>query len=100
MFDICTTRYGVSVGFVADHAVVSAQVPVQWQVGRQTYLAGGGPFAKSGPIVFLPKCRLSEEETIELILRDMHGVEISAPEPEWMEEFVAPGQEDVDRAIA
>ena len=29
----------------------------------------------------------------------MHGVEISSPEPEWMQEFMAPGQEEVDRAI-
>ena len=99
--DICTTRYGLSVAFVVTHAIVPAQAPVQHHVGRKTYLAGGGaPAAESGPLVFLPKSRLSEEDTIELILRDMHGVEISSPEPGWSEDLVAPGQEEIDRAIA
>lgn len=98
--DVYTTRYGLSVAFVVSHAVVSAQVPVQRQVGRKTYLAGGGsPLQASGPIVFLPKGRLSEAETIELILRDIHGVEISSPEPAWIEDFAAPGQEGIDGAI-
>ena len=38
--DVYTTRYGLSIAFVVSHAVVSAQVPVQMQVGRKTYLRG------------------------------------------------------------
>ena len=99
--DICTTRYGLSVAFVAYHAIVPSQPPVRRQVGRRTYLAEGGPpTAVSGPMVFLPKSRLSQKEVIGPILRDVLGVEISAPEPEWIGAFAAPGQAEVDGAIA
>lgn len=96
---LCATRYGTSVAFVAFHAIVTSHAPVR-QVGRRVYVDENAPEARSGPIVFLPEGRLSEPETIELILREMHGVEISAPEPGWVEGFTAPGQREIDDAIA
>lgn len=54
----------------------------------------------SGPIFFLPASSLSEAETLEFVLRDICGLDVSAPEPEWVSEFVAPGQERVDRELA
>jgi len=49
------------------------------------------------PIVFLPKTELDEDETLTLVLRDLCGVESKLPEPEWIAELEAPGQEDVDK---
>ncbi len=100
--DLCTTRYGLSVAFAITHAVVPVEPSVTRHVGRRTYQEGGTgpPLFESGPILFLPRSRLSEEETIELILRDIYGVEISAPEPEWVEALEAPGQKAVDGSIS
>lgn len=98
--DILTTRYGPSVAFVARHTMVLAQDVVQRYRGGKGLAGSRAPEVVSGPMVFLPGGRLSEGETIELILRDVHGVETSAPEPEWIEDFVAPGQREIDGAIA
>ncbi len=54
----------------------------------------------SGPVFFLPKSQLSEDATLEFVLRDLCGADVSAPEPEWITEFVAPGQEKVDSELA
>lgn len=98
--DILTTRYGPSVAFVAKHAIVPAQDAVQRHHGGKHLTSMRAPQIASGPMVFLPGGRLSERETIELILRDVHGVEAFAPEPGWVESFVAPGQGEIDEAIA
>lgn len=50
----------------------------------------------SGPIVFLPKINLNEDETLMLVLRDFCGVEPKLPEPEWIAEITAPRQKDID----
>ena len=54
----------------------------------------------TAPIYFLPESKLSEREKLEFVLRDLCGVEVSAPEPVWISEFVTPGQEEVDRELA
>jgi hypothetical protein len=56
--------------------------------------------AVTAPIYFLPESKLSEREKLEFVLRDLCGVEVSAPEPVWISEFVTPGQEEVDRELA
>ena len=48
----------------------------------------------------MPKVTLSEEETLERLLRDLLGVEVSAPEPAWIAEFKAPGQVEVNQDLA
>jgi len=53
-----------------------------------------------GPIVFLPRIDLSEDETLSLVLKDLCGVEGPLPEPEWIAETKAPGQESLDGEIA
>lgn len=97
---ICTTRYGQHVAFVVNHTTEPVVEGVRRHVGGRTYTTDVEPKPASGPIAFLPESRLSEEQTLELILRDMFGVEMSAPEPEWIEAFQAPGQEEVNEAIA
>lgn len=58
----------------------------------------GGP-SLFGPIIFLPEINKNEDETIEIILNDICGIEYQMPEPEWAEEYIAPGQEAIDRKI-
>lgn len=53
----------------------------------------------SGSLIFLPEISLSEDETIQIVLRDICGIEARLPEPEWLDEFVAPGQKTVDEKI-
>jgi hypothetical protein len=52
-----------------------------------------------GPIHFLPKIDKNEDETIQIVLRDLCEVESELPEPEWLKDYNAPGQERVDKKI-
>jgi hypothetical protein len=91
---ICTNSYGNALVFSVAHGV--RRIPDDYyarQVSRKQLEA------LSNPIYFLPESELSEEETLEFVLRDLCGVDVSAPEPEWVREFVAPGQEKVDREL-
>lgn len=91
---ICENSYGNALVFSVAHAVdrYSDMVNARILNSRETE-------PLSSPIFFLPQSELSEEATLEFILRDLCGVEVSAPEPEWISEFVAPGQEEVDREL-
>ncbi len=53
----------------------------------------------SGPMLFLPALSISEDETLQLILACICGIEADLPEPEWLSEFSAPGQNAVDAEI-
>lgn len=89
---ICDTSYGNHVMFSVSHA----QEQVMHQYGLQV---SGPKEVLSSPVYFLPESELSEEETLELVLRNLCGADVSAPEPEWVSEFMAPGQDEVDREI-
>jgi len=52
-----------------------------------------------GPMIFLPKIKLNEDETLLLILEDVCGIEMELPEPEWLEQYSAPGQAEIDQKI-
>jgi len=89
----CWNRYGNALMFAVRHAydeVSNSGTPYEHRTTT----------ALSGPIIFLPKVNLSEEETLERLLRDLLGVEVSAPEPAWIAEFKALGQEEVDQDLA
>lgn len=51
-----------------------------------------------GPLVFLPELSASEEETIQLMLSCI-GIETDVPEPKWLSEYIAPGQDNIDNEI-
>jgi hypothetical protein len=95
---ICGSRYGTSIVF-------SVRIVAEGRSGRSKGRIGNPPpnpppvVPVTGPIYFLPKSRLTEEEMLEFVLRGICGIDISAPEPEWVSEFVVPGQEEVDRQI-
>jgi hypothetical protein len=63
-------------------------------------MRGGSNAGSWGPIIFLPRVELSEDETVALVLSDLCGVEGSVPEPEWVQAMKAPGQQDVDEEIS
>lgn len=52
-----------------------------------------------GPMIFLPKTSLNEDETLLLVLEDICGIEMELPEPEWLEQYPAPGQAEIDKKI-
>lgn len=52
-----------------------------------------------GPMIFLPKISLNEDETLQIVLRDICGIETSLPEPEWVSKLTAPGQRRIDEEI-
>lgn len=54
---------------------------------------------KLGPIVFLPPISASEDETVQIVLRDLCGFDAALPEPPWIKDFKAPGQKQVDDEI-
>ncbi len=90
---LCATRYGNPLIFSVRLSAADLEYghPGNQTIHRETL---------SGPIVFFPELRLTERETVELVLRDLCGVDVSAPEPEWVADFVAPGQEAIEREIA
>jgi hypothetical protein len=93
LLDICGSRYGTSVVFsvriVAEvRSIYRNRLVTEYQVVPVT-----------GPICFLPECQLTEKAMLEFVLRDLCGVDVSASEPEWVSQFVAPDQEEVDRQI-
>jgi hypothetical protein len=51
------------------------------------------------PIEFLPPIDLAAAETLLIVLRDVCGVPLDAPEPPWLERYAAPGQREVDGRI-
>ena len=55
---------------------------------------------RNGPIIFLPKISVSEDETLAVVLRDICGVEAGIPEPEWIATYEVPGQDQIDNQIA
>ena len=52
-----------------------------------------------GPLILLPAISLNADETRQLILSDVCGVQASVPEPEWINQFVAPGQSKIDEEM-
>jgi len=52
-----------------------------------------------GPLIFLPAITLPEDDTFQLILSSICGIETDLPEPEWLREFRAPGQKTIDEEI-
>ena len=52
-----------------------------------------------GSMIFLPKIKLNEDETLLLILEDICGIEMELPEPKWLEKYTAPGQAEIDTKI-
>jgi len=70
---------------------------------RYQYVAYGsretGVLESFGSLIFLPEISLSEDETIQIVLRDICGIEARLPEPEWLVRYVAPGQKAVDEKI-
>jgi len=52
-----------------------------------------------GSMIFLPKIKLNEDETLLLVLEDICGIEMELPEPEWLKQYSAPGQTEIDKKI-
>jgi hypothetical protein len=89
---ICHNSYGNDLVFSVSHAEEEI-------VRRYGVQVTGDKESLSGPIYFLPETEFSEEEALEFVLRDLCGADVSTPEPEWVAEYVAPGQEEVDHEI-
>lgn len=51
------------------------------------------------PIIFLPKINKNEDETMQIVLKDICGIEAELPLPEWLDDFKAPGQTECDKQI-
>ncbi len=60
---------------------------------------GPQPDDFTAAIVFLPEINAMEEETLGIVLRDVCGVEMMTPEPDWVKQRVAPGQKSIDERI-
>ena len=73
-----------------------------YQILKTTYRYGQDNtelFHSYGPMIFLPKINLDEEETLLLVLEVICGIEMELPEPEWLEQYLAPGQGEIDSKI-
>lgn len=52
-----------------------------------------------GAINILPRIKKNEDETLQIVLQDLCGVEVELPEPEWLADYNAPGQEEIDKKM-
>lgn len=79
--NLCQNRYGNAIAFSLYFDIFAKQFNGVTDVRKclNSY----------GPIVFLPEIGLPEDETIQLLLRDVLAVQISLPEPEWIK-FLCP----------
>jgi hypothetical protein len=89
---ICENSYGNALVFSGTHALDRPKYNRYTADSKETV-------PLSNPIFFLPQSEFSEEEVLEFVLRDFVGVDVSAPEPEWVTDFVAPGQQEVGGEI-
>jgi hypothetical protein len=85
---ICYNRYRNALLFV-----------LRWQFTKEGYRGTREVLETLGPIVFLPRISLGEDETLQVVLRDLCGVEAPLPEPEWLQTYSVPGQQKVDEEI-
>ena len=85
----CRNRYGNALAFSLRYLFTK----------RNRYDDRDTIVESSGPMIFLPRISLNEDETLLLILKDVCGIESSLPEPEWIGEFNAPGQKAIDDEI-
>ncbi|MBX9878843.1 MAG: hypothetical protein K2Y22_10340 [Candidatus Obscuribacterales bacterium] len=52
-----------------------------------------------GPVILLPDLGIGSDETIHLVLNDVLNLRLSNPEPAWLQDYVAPGQDVIDSTI-
>ena len=52
-----------------------------------------------GPMIFLPETSMDEDETIITVLQDICNVPMKLPEPNWVNQHMAPGQGLIDEEI-
>jgi hypothetical protein len=83
----CYNRYQNALAFVLSYQLV--------REGRER----GEVIKKFGPLIFLPEVSLSDDEAIQIVLRDIRGIQMSLPEPDWLKGFSAPGQTAIDEEI-
>lgn len=70
----CRNRYQNALAFT-----------LRFQFRKKEY-HGMEAFQSFGPLIFLPKISLSEDETVQLVLSSVCGIESDLPEPEWLDE--------------
>jgi hypothetical protein len=86
--NLCETRYNCGVAFEIRYQILET---IRNEVKNVVH--------SYGPMIFLPKIYLDEDETLLLVLEYICGIEIELTEPEWLEQYSAPGQAEIDKKI-
>jgi len=88
---LCQNRYNNSLAFELRYQMLENVYTYRTVIKKliQSY----------GPMIFLPKIKLNEDETLLLVLEDICGIEMELPEPEWLKQYSAPGQAEIDKKI-
>lgn len=93
----CETRYKLPVAFAVTAIVASHTGP---RLRRGRIYSGDTIHHRQGSIIFLPKIKIPEGDALALVFADVMGVELSRPEPEWLQALEAPGQRPLDDQIS
>lgn len=88
---LCQNRYNNSLAFELRYQMLK-NIRTYYDVRKEL-------MHSYGPIIFLPKISLGKDETLLLVLKDIFGIEMKLPEPEWLEQYPAPGQAEIDTKI-
>ena len=83
----CVNRYSNALAFILQFELVH-----EWRNSKDV-------LQTCGPLIFLPEISLSHDETVQRVLSDICGIEMELQEPEWISEFSAPGQKEIDEEI-
>lgn len=83
----CKNRYENALSFIIRYELVENKY--SQTKARKTY----------GPMIFLPEVSLSHDEAVQCVLADICDIETDLPEPAWVDQLNAPGQEEIDEKI-
>ncbi len=86
---VCTNRYAGGIAF-----------EIRMSLVKRSPTAASEILQEYGPLIFLPKVDLDDQEALETVLTDLCGVDLTPHEPEWLSSVVAPGQAAIDGEIA
>ncbi|MDB6058053.1 MAG: hypothetical protein JWO95_1897 [Verrucomicrobiales bacterium] len=84
VYSACKNRYNHPLAFSIQHEIVD-----EYDRSKANY----------GAIRLLPQIQTTESDTVQLILRDFFGVECDLAEPQWVSDYVAPGQDEIDKRV-
>lgn len=92
----CTSRYRTMLSGEIGFELVK----VDPRYSRTLGVANHDVVAHFGSIVLLPETSLGHDEAMRILLEDAYGIQMATLEPEWVHDYKAPNQNDIDDELS